>query len=173
LKRALQLISVLDGQGRRMMRLRWSPGEGLDLAGHHVELRALRDVVLATAAMESGLARVPTVSYGDPAPYASFLSAIEIRRVQGPLTIKVTQDGILEVTGGSEALNGFASFLRFDGDGTAGAHSHVEFYEGHPFISRSSEPLVVTLEAEAGSRAVQRGDPPDERAPSTKPPARR
>jgi hypothetical protein len=128
------------------MRVRWSPEEGLDLGGDHAEMRALHDLALATATGGSGDACVSADTHGDPAPYASFLSALEFRRLEGPLVIRVADRGVLEVTGGPESLKGFASFLSFDDAARPGAHSHVEFYEGHPFISPASEPLVVSLE---------------------------
>ena len=126
------------------MRLRWTPDSSLELAGNRVELRELHEVVLATAAGPASEARVPAQTDGDPTPYASFLSTLEVRR--GPLLIRVTEGSELEVTGSAEALRGFVSFLEFGDDESNGAHSHVEPYDGHPFISPVSEPLLVSLD---------------------------
>jgi hypothetical protein len=128
------------------MRLRWTPDGSLELAGNRVELHELHGVILATAAGPVSEARVLAQTDGDPTPYASFLSALQVRCTEGPLLIRVTENSELEAAGGAEALRGLVSFLEFGDDESDGAHSHVQFYDGHPFISPSSQPLVVSLE---------------------------
>ena len=128
------------------MRLRWTPKGSLELAGNRGELRDLQKLVLATAAGPAYEARVRAQTDGDPVPYATFLSALEVRRTVGPLLIRVTEGSELEVTGSAEALRGLVSFLEFSDDESDEAHRHVEFFDGHPFISPASEPLVVSLD---------------------------
>jgi hypothetical protein len=127
------------------MRVRWAPGQGLDVAGARHELRAFHDLLLGVSRGEPPHAKVPAFIDGDPAPYDVFLSALEVHLSDGPAAVRVVESNRVEVTGSSEALRGLASFFDFDEQVSAGYHHHLEYYDGHPFISPTSEPLVVTV----------------------------
>jgi hypothetical protein len=128
-----------------VMRVRWAPGQGLDVAGARRELRAFHDLLLAVSQGQPPHARVPALVGGDPAPYDVFLSALEVHLSDGPAAVHVVESNRVEVTGSSEALRGLVSFFDFNEAASAGYHHHVEYYDGHPFISPTSEPLVVTV----------------------------
>jgi len=140
-----QLIAGVGRTRKVVMRVRWAPGQGLDMAGARGELCAFHDLLLAVSQGQPPRARVPVLIDGDPAPYDLFLSALEVHLSNGPAVVRVVESNRVEVTGSSEALRGLASFFDFNEEASAGYHHHVEYYDGHPFISPTSEPLVVTV----------------------------
>lgn len=75
---------------------------------------------------------------GDPAPYRRMLAGWRIHAAVGPSLAEV-QGGELILSGNSECLEAFTSFLPVEG----GIHSHYEYYEGNDYVSAESIPMVL------------------------------
>jgi hypothetical protein len=79
-----------------------------------------------------------------PSPYDATLAHFEVTASDGP--VKVTASGSrLQACGSPEMLHKLASFFDF-ADGTApGTHNHYDWFEGNPFVSCDSTPLVIRV----------------------------
>src|SRR5262252_4591262 len=79
-----------------------------------------------------------------PSPYDATLTHFEVMASDGP--VKVTVNGSrLQACGGPEMLHKFASFFDFADRAAAGAHNHYDWFEGNPFVSPDSTPLVIRV----------------------------
>jgi hypothetical protein len=88
--------------------------------------------------------------------------SIQIQSDAGPATINLIrsgellvmrhQDTTVELAGSQASLDALAATLRNIARGPASTspiqfHAHVEWYEGHPWLNPSSEPVVIYLAA--------------------------
>jgi hypothetical protein len=85
----------------------------------------------------------PETSY----PYPGILKKIHITVAEGDLGLHRIDD-ILLIIGDPSSLETLASNMIFfaeqiEGPYIEGAHLHIEYFPGHPYIKTSSEPLIL------------------------------
>ena len=113
----------------------------LDLSGSASELRG---IAAAIAALREGeVCKFSADLAADPTPYQRCLATFEIAASGGP--VRLTVDGnALRATGSPDMLKKFASFFEFADDHCPGDHTHYEWYDGSPYSTEDSRPLVVS-----------------------------
>ena len=126
------------------MRIRTTAQGEIELAASVEEFKALRarvrDIVVGAAEAVSVAAEM---GY-DPSPYDAILARLVIERIDQPVCAAIAGDA-LRIAGSSKGLDAFCSDLAFDDAAVPGCHSHYEHYDGHPFISPDSMPLVIAV----------------------------
>jgi hypothetical protein len=85
---------------------------------------------------------VPSMS---AAPYSEFLKNVEWRRLStGKVEFEVSDGYCLQISGDSESLSRLAlSISDFAAEGADDEHAHIEYFEGHFFLSPTSVPAVI------------------------------
>jgi hypothetical protein len=84
---------------------------------------------------------------GSPSPYSRFFRQIELRNNPGKVVLAVAPDReTLIIAGDRWALEIFGENIKSVARGAEGDyHLHVEYFEGHYYLSEESEPLVVSV----------------------------
>lgn len=129
-----------------MIRIRYTAPRELDLSGSVEVMRAVRQSILTLIETEGPDVTVEASTAFDPAPYDEVLCRLVISRSQGPVKVEVTSEREVHVSGSTDYLKGLASCLDFPAWTTLWTHTHVEYFEGHPFLTSDSIPLVVSVE---------------------------
>lgn len=130
-----------------MIRIRYSSPDEVELAGCKGDFEALLEHLQSFLNSHAEVAETAADPSFNPAPYDSRLRAIEFIRRSGPVTVSVEGE-VLRVSGSSDNLKLFESWLEFDGC-SAPYHCHYDYYEGNPWIAPASLPLVISLEPDS------------------------
>ncbi|WCN83254.1 Imm32 family immunity protein [Micromonospora sp. LH3U1] len=110
----------------------YSAAEGVDIASDRADLCHLADLVASGG--ELSLA---------PSAQPRRLRGVLIDETPGPVAIRVDDRGYLTIHGGAESRSLLADLLRDVADMDDGGHVHLEYFEGHHFLSPDSVPLIV------------------------------
>jgi hypothetical protein len=129
------------------MRIRWT-AEQVEIEGTAAELRRVSASLKAVGSGQQEESAFPALADGSVAPYEEFLFGLDVRLASDRLMVTVTPDRRLRLLGGEAALHAAATYFDVPDLAAAGAHSHLEWYEGHPTISREALPVVVSVEPE-------------------------
>jgi hypothetical protein len=129
-----------------MLRIRYSAPSDLEISGSVADLEAVRHGLLGLLVLpaqhEIGFEADTQCA---PQPYTSVLPKLIIHKGQGPTRVTVENHSV-QVAGSIDSLDAFASFLDFESAAISGSHTHYEYYEGNPYISPDSVPLVFAIE---------------------------
>ena len=114
----------------------------LELSGSISDLQQIRDALLDIG----NVSRVAIDANCDvaAAPYDRVLKRIEVELLDGPVRVTVVNDS-LQVTGGDQMLEIFASFFDFDPSAGPGAHCHHDWLDGDVHIAEDSRSLVISV----------------------------
>src|SRR5262245_5245954 len=113
-----------------------------DISGSPSELRRLSTQIARIASGEVLNFEADTAV--SPAPYDATLTHFEVMASDGP--VKVTASGSrLQACGSPQMLHKFASFFDFADADAPGTHNHYDWFEGNPFVSCDSTPLVIRV----------------------------
>jgi len=129
-----------------MLVCRYSNRGELELEGDSSGLLAICRILRPT---EIGTLKI-SLDKADYRPYDGLLDNLLVISARGQ-PVKIFRESYsLRIVGDAYTLDLLAQNIEFllshprDADGT-GSHLHVEYYEGHPWLDSSSEPLVVSL----------------------------
>ncbi len=80
-----------------------------------------------------------------PEPYSQLLESVIVKFSPGqPVELRVIESSLV-ITGDSQKLSLLSeNVANFGVEWLAGEHIHLEYYEGHHFLSKSSIPTVLT-----------------------------
>jgi hypothetical protein len=129
----------------RMLEIRYSGAQEVDLAGSRIELEELRNALLGLINGELSELRFEADRTIDPTPWDSVGQALDIQRGGDAVRVSIAHDSTMVIEASDENLNNFASFLYFDETAESGSHSHFEFYEGNDCVTPDSIPLVISV----------------------------
>ena len=129
-------------RNQRVIKIRYTPVEGLDLSGSPAALRGVHDQILELCRGSIDSFEVLADSTADPHPYDRPLERLRVRVASTETRISVVEQD-MEVTGSRDSLEVFASWFRFEDDARPGSHLHHEPYEWNRGIHPESIPLVV------------------------------
>lgn len=128
-----------------LIRIRHSPGDGVELEGTRAELRAVRVAILAVSTGEPATQTLAAETTGSPAPFAACLDRMVISASSGPTRIAVVRNSEVQLEGNRECLRAFASFFDVPRDAEAGWNTRCEHCEGNRWVASDSEPMTVSL----------------------------
>jgi hypothetical protein len=129
-----------------MIRISYSAPNDLEIAGSATDLEVIRHRLIGLLALPTQHEiRFEADIQFDPQPYTSAIPKLIIRKGQGPTKVTAEKSSV-QVAGSIDSLSAFASFLDFESEAMPGSHSHYEYYDGNPYISSDSVPLVVAIE---------------------------
>jgi hypothetical protein len=88
---------------------------------------------------------------GSPAPHDVFLPGLRIKKGDGPIHLRLTDDGYLSLTGSLENLSRYISSFEFDSNGE-GKHHHPDYVtqNGQPlrgYVAPSSMSLIIEIDS--------------------------
>ena len=138
--------------GHRTLQLvaRFSSDQGVDIEGRTEEFLRFAQILRGVDRRTDFELVVPADQTADP--YAGFFSRLRLEHEEG--RVRIYRDGeTLRIKGSSSGLEELALFamsLAPPASGhnplaRPGDHIHVEYYDGHEFLSQDSEPVVLTL----------------------------
>ena len=129
---------------------RFSHSGGIELEGTSAGLRRLAAILRR---VEDSIDCQLTVPADRQArPYDGFLAKLRLDVTSGPMRIcRDTQ--ALRLEGSPDSFVALAHYLEFLVSSAPGPeaiqgqqlHVHVDYYEGHPFLSDEAEPLTIVL----------------------------
>ena len=80
----------------------------------------------------------------DPSPYSKFLEKIRVKVIPESFVNIEVNDSSLLIQGSTEKLSLFAEVVGdFGKDGGGNDHLHIEYYDGHFYLSPKSTSLVI------------------------------
>jgi hypothetical protein len=129
-----------------MLEIRYTPNADVDIRASKVELEKLRDAILELLGSVKRELRLEADDAIDPKPWKSVAMGMAICRQGDATRAWVNGDGVLRIQGSDENLTAFVSYFPIDETAQSGSHAHFEYYEGNPFITPDSLPLVIGVE---------------------------
>jgi hypothetical protein len=99
---------------------------------------------LSTKLMEDG-STMGCESVLTPEPYSQLLESVVVKFSPGQnVELRVIKSSLV-ISGDSQKLAVLSeNMANFGKEWLAGEHIHLEYYEGHPFLSKASIPTVLT-----------------------------
>ena len=128
-----------------MIKLRYSPNSGVDIAGPKTDLLDIETSILNLARVGAGKIEIAGYSTGSPAPYESWLERLVILVGRGPILASVGMMRDLNVSADPKYLRALAAFFHFSESAKHGSHNHLDFYPGNESVMEESEPIVISL----------------------------
>lgn len=89
---------------------------------------------------------------GLPAPYDTFLSGLRVTKDNGPIYLRLADDGYLDLSGTQENLSYYVANFKFSDD-EEGEHHHPEyaFRDGKPlngYLSPGTLSLIIEVDSD-------------------------
>ena len=130
----------------KMMEIRYSAKEDIDITGTSIEFQKLHHVLLSLIDGKKRFLYVETSTGFDPAPYDSCLKGIEFRRND---TNKIFSNGTyLVIQGTNEFLENLALNLPRDKEAESSCtscHIHYDWISFGQYLPEGSTGLILTL----------------------------
>src|SRR5262245_28215770 len=117
------------------MRIYFSRGQDPMLLDSLVGMNALHEQLLRFVVSDQTVLALAADLSGIPAPYSELLAGLRIRKSEGPIHLRLTEDRWLSLTGSKENLSRYASFFEFD-ESEEGAHHHPEHVNVSGYITQ-------------------------------------
>jgi len=143
----IAVLQQLFGSKKKAASLRVRRGQkaGTSIEGTMEDLNAISEALEEVAQGRSRKAKFHAVIDGNPAPYDTFLQGLQIELRLGLLHMEITPKHWLLISGNEKGLRIAKSCFAFPGNSPWCSHTHLEWYDGNPYIEQDAEPLVISV----------------------------
>lgn len=129
------------------MRIYYSSNSGVTIVDSLEALNRLHGVLAKFVVSKQLTLHVVADVTGSAKPYDDLLVSLEIDKTGGPVSVRVTRQKVLKISGEPQNLNIFVSFFRFRLD-EDGAHHHPDLSTTMDCMVPDGLPLVIEADTQ-------------------------
>ena len=131
----------------KMIEVRYSLDEAIDVLGTQKEIEAVRQEILKFLETDSEKIQIEIEKDINSESWDFVASDLQITRNATPVKVSINEEKVIKIEGSKDNLENFTSFLFFEETAISKSHSHFEYYdyEGNVYVHPDSFPLIIGI----------------------------
>lgn len=128
------------------MRIYFSDGQDPMLLDSLAGMNALHEQLRRFVESDETVLTLPADHAGPAAPYSQLLVGLQIRKTMGPISLELTKQRWLSLSGSTENLARYVAHFQFD-DSEEGAHHHPENEQIDGYLTPGTMSLIIEVDS--------------------------